>query len=272
MGDDVTRWGTVRRTDGDQNVPDRVLTARDRKLRRLNLVVGSAHLVQGGLMLALSNSLALPVVAAYLRDDPVAVQGPVTPEVIFEVAIGPAVALFLLLAAVDHLLMAAPGIRRWYERNLDRGTNVARWAEYSLSASIMVVLIGLFVGIRDVAALLGLFGVNTSMILFGLLMERHQTPGRTDWAAFWCGCLAGTVPWLAIWWYTLGAGAVPSFVYAITVTQLLLFAAFGANQALQFARTGPWRSYRFGESAYIVLSLVAKSLLAWLIYANVLRS
>jgi hypothetical protein len=35
---------------------------------------------------------------------------------VFEVAIGPAVALFLLLAAVDHLLVAAPGVVGWYER------------------------------------------------------------------------------------------------------------------------------------------------------------
>jgi hypothetical protein len=136
----------------------------------------------------------------------------------------------------------------------------------------MVVLIAMFVGIRDVAALLGLFGVNSSMILFGLLMERHQRPGRADWSAFVFGCFAGVVPWVAIWWYVAGAGSVPGFVYAITVTQLVLFAAFGVNQALQYAPVGRWRSYAFGETVYIGLSLVAKSLLAWLIYANVLRS
>ena len=241
-------------------------------LRRLNLVVGLAHLAQAALMLALSNDLALPVVASFLRDDPVLVQEGVRPEALFDVPIGPVVALFLLLAALDHLLVAAPGIRSWYERGLDRGINVARWSEYSVSASLMVVLIALFVGIRDVAALLGLFGVNTSMILFGLLMEKHQSPGRADWSAFWFGCIAGVVPWAAIGWYVLGGGEVPGFVYAITLTQLALFAGFAVNQALQYGQVGRWASYRFGEAAYIVLSLAAKSLLAWLIYANVLRT
>jgi hypothetical protein len=243
-----------------------------RRLQRLNLAVGLAHLAQAVLMLALANDLSLPVVASYLTDDPVLVQDGAAPTSLFEVAIGPAVALFLALAAIDHLLVAAPGIRDWYERNLDRGMNVARWAEYSVSASIMVVLIALFVGIRDVAALLGLFGVNTAMILFGLLMERHQPPGRADWSAFWFGCVVGTVPWIAIWWYVLGAGEVPGFVYGITVTQLVLFAGFASNQALQYSQVSRWRSYLYGESAYIVLSLAAKSLLAWLIYANVLRT
>jgi hypothetical protein len=41
---------------------------------------------------------------------------------------------------------------------------------------------------------------------------------------------------------------------------------------LQYARRGPWRDYRYGEVGYIVLSLTAKTLLAWLIFANVLRS
>ena len=239
----------------------------------LNVVVGLAHLAQAALMLVLSNDLALPVVASYLADDPIRVQAGVAPETVFDVRIGPLVALFLLLAAVDHLLVAAPGVRGWYERRLDSGINPARWIEYSVSASLMVVLIGLFVGIRDVAAVIALFGVNSAMILFGWLMERHQQPGRPDWAAFWFGCLAGTVPWVAIWWYLLGGPTEPpGFVYAITVTQLVLFTAFGVNQWLQYAQVGRWRSYVFGERTYIVLSIVAKSLLAWIVYANVLRS
>jgi hypothetical protein len=243
------------------------------RLRTLNLVVGLVVLVEAILMLVLSNDLSLPVVASYLSDDPVRVQQGVPPETVFDVAIGPAVALFLLLAAADHLLVVVPGIRGWYERNLARGINVARWVEYSVSASVMVVLIGLFVGIRDIAAVLGLFGVNTAMILFGWLMERQQTPGRADWAAYWFGCLAGAVPWLAIWWYILGAAAdPPGFVYAITITQLVLFAAFALTQALQYAQVGRWRSYLTGEATYIVLSLTAKSLLAWLIFGNVLRT
>jgi hypothetical protein len=42
--------------------------------------------------------------------------------------------------------------------------------------------------------------------------------------------------------------------------------------ALQYARVGWWRDYVHGEITYIVLSLTAKSLLAWLIFGNVLRS
>jgi len=257
----------------DQSTPAPA-TLEPRRLQRLrvfNVVVGLIHLAQAAAMMALSNDLAIPVVTAYLDTDPVQALAPVETSELFALAIGPTVAFFLFLAAVDHLAVAAPGVRSWYERNLAQGINVARWVEYSVSASVMVVLIALFVGIRDGVALLALFGVNTSMILFGLLMERHQRPGRADWSAYWFGCLAGAVPWVAIVWYVAAGGEAPTFVYAITIIQFVLFCGFAANQALQYARVGPWRDYLFGETSYIVLSLAAKSLLAWIIFANVLR-
>lgn len=243
-----------------------------RRLRWLNVAAGLVMAVQGGYMLAASNQLALPVTATFLTTDPVAAAPPPAPETVFSLGIGPAVAVFLLLAAADHLLVAAPGVHAWYERNLDRRVNYARWLEYAVSASLMIILIGLFVGIRDLAAVIGLFAANTAMILFGLLMERHQQPGRADWSAFWFGSLAGAAPWVAIVVYVLQPPEVPGFVYGIVVFQFLLFAAFAGNMALQYARVGPWRDYRYGEVGYIVLSLTAKTLLAWLIFANVLRS
>jgi hypothetical protein len=39
---------------------------------------------------------------------------------------------------------------------------------------------------------------------------------------------------------------------------------------LQYKQVGRWRSYLYGEKTYIVLSLVAKSLLAWQVFVNIL--
>ena len=243
---------------------------RYRRLRTFNVVVGAVLLVEAAYMLLASNDLALPVTASYLRDDPVAVTGPTMPSEVFSLRIGPAVAAFLALAAFDHLFVSAPRARRWYERGLDRGVNYARWIEYSVSASLMLVLIWLFVGIRDLAAVVALFAVNSAMILFGLLMERQQRPGSADWSAFWFGSLVGVVPWALIAVYVSQPDEVPAFVYVITVVQLVLFFSFALNMALQYI--GPWRDYVHGEVVYVLLSLTAKSLLAWLIFANVLRT
>jgi len=40
---------------------------------------------------------------------------------------------------------------------------------------------------------------------------------------------------------------------------------------LQYKKIGPWKNYLYGEKAYIVLSLVAKSLLAWQVFGGTLR-
>lgn len=241
-------------------------------LRGINVVVGLAHLAQAALMLALSNDLALPVTASWATGDPVVARMPSAPEEVFALAIGPAVALFLLLAAADHLVVAAPGVHRWYERQIDGNRNVVRWIEYSVSAALMMVLVARFSGIADLAALIGVFALTTSMILFGLLMERQQQPGSADWSAFWFGSFAGAVPWAAVAIYLVNGASPPGFVYAIVAVQFVFFFSFALNMALQYRRFGRWRDYRFGEVVYTVLSLGAKSALAWLVFANVLRS
>ena len=40
---------------------------------------------------------------------------------------------------------------------------------------------------------------------------------------------------------------------------------------LQYRRVGPWREYLFGERVYMLLSLFAKSALAWQVFAGTLQ-
>ncbi|CAN5432494.1 heliorhodopsin HeR [soil metagenome] len=245
---------------------------RYQRLRRFNFGVGVLHLVQAAVLVALSNDLALPVFATLLTDDPVAQEGLGEPELLFSIRVGFAVALFVAFAAADHLLVAGP-LRRWYEGRLDVRANTARWVEYSISSSIMIVLIAQLTGIWDLAALGAIFAVNSAMILFGLVMERREEPETADWTAFWSGSAVGAVPWVLLGYYIVAAGGeVPGFVYVIYVVQFLLFFTFALNMWLQYRQVGRWRDYVFGEYVYIVLSLAAKSLLAWLVFANVLRS
>ena len=77
-----------------------------------------------------------------------------------------------------------------YQRDLAAHRNEQRWIEYAFSASLMVVLIAMITGIADIAALVALFGVNASMILFGWLQERYEEPGRARWWPFAFGCIA----------------------------------------------------------------------------------
>jgi Heliorhodopsin len=241
-----------------------------RRLRIYNLAMGFLHAAQGVAILVLSNDFSLPVTATFMEGPP---GTPLKLTEWFMIPLGPAVAAFLFISAAAHFLIASPGIFGWYRFNLQRGRNYARWIEYSVSASLMIVLIALITGVSDVAALIALFGVNSSMILFGLLMEHYERPGHANWIAFWFGCLVGAVPWLAIaiyLWSPTTAAQPPAFVYAIFVSLFLFFNSFAINMALQYAGVGRWRNYLFGESVYVLLSLVAKSALAWQVFANTL--
>jgi hypothetical protein len=240
-------------------------------LRRFNGALGALHLAQGVAMLALASAFSLPVTSAFLRMDQATDKLVAVPDEITRLRIAPLVAGFLFLSAIAHLLLASVA-RRWYERRLAAGINPARWAEYALSSSLMIVLIAMLAGIYDVAALILIFAVNAAMILFGWMMELHnQRTEETNWTAYWFGCLAGAVPWIAIAVYLIGAQDPPGFVYAIFVSLFAFFNVFAVNMWLQYRAVGRWRDYLFGERVYMFLSLFAKSALAWQVYAGTLQ-
>ncbi|MGI9623211.1 MAG: heliorhodopsin HeR [Acidimicrobiales bacterium] len=243
-------------------------------LRRWNTGVGAAHLLQAVVILILSNDFSIPVQADVQGGPPGTAL--TIEKVFFDLRFALAIAAFLLLAAVDHLLMATPRGERWYQGNLTRGINPARWVEYSISASLMIVLIAMLTGITNLYALIGLFAVNAAMIFFGWMMELNNHPDRetTSWWPFAFGCIVGIVPWIAITIALISSQSesdgVPGFVYGIFVSLFLLFNCFALNQWLQYRRRGRFADYLYGEKVYLVLSLVAKSALAWQVYAGTL--
>lgn len=247
-----------------------------RKLRTMNLALTVLHLVTAVAMLALSNGFELAVSSFGIGGPPGTDPETGTVSTVFSYPLGPAVAAFALLSALFHFLVAVPAAGA-YRRELERGQNRFRWVEYSLSATLMMLIIATITGISDVAALIAIAAANISMILFGWVMEVVNRPGQPVWwAPFWFGCIAGAAPWIAIvatLAYNVnrsGGEGPPGFVYGIIVSIFVLFNCFAVNQWLQYRAVGKWSDYLVGERTYGVLSLVAKTLLAWQLFANVL--
>jgi hypothetical protein len=244
-------------------------------LRRFNAGMGFLHLVQGILMILLSNDTTYPIYSNFLKFDLTTKSLVPDPKLVYDLRFGPAVAVFLLISAIAHFSLATFGYK-WYVKSLKKGMNPVRFYEYALSSSLMIVLIGMLVGIYDVGAMIAIFGVNAMMNLFGIMMELHnQTTKKTDWTSFIYGCLAGIVPWIVIVVYFLGSlsssdAKPPAFVYAIIPTIFVFFNSFAVNMFLQYKKVGAWKNYLFGERMYIVLSLLAKTALAWMIFAGTL--
>lgn len=201
--------------------------------------------------------------------------GELITETLLDLRIGPLVALFLLISAIAHFLLSSI-LYDWYVKNLKKKINHLRWVEYSFSASIMIVVIAMLVGFMDISVLLLIFIVNASMIFFGWLMELYnQRTEETKWSPFIFGCIAGAAPWVAIGMRLVTAVfrspvQVPSFVIWIFVSIAIFFNIFAINQLLQYKGVGPCKDYLYGERMYIILSLVAKSALAWQVFAGTL--
>jgi Heliorhodopsin len=244
-------------------------------LKKFNLIMAAMHAAQGIAVLVLSTDFARPITGNYLAfDEALQTLKPVTTS-LFELPFVYLIAGFFFLSALAHLAIAT-AYNKTYNANLKRGINKARWIEYSLSASTMIVAISLLVGVYDISSLIMLFVLTAIMNLMGLVMEvSNEGKKRPNWLSYWIGCLAGAVPWIVVAYYMwLGAAngsAAPTFVYWIYVSIFLFFNAFAVNMWLQYAKIGKWKDYLYGERSYIILSLVAKSLLAWQVFGGTLQ-
>lgn len=249
------------------------------KLKRFNMYMGALHLIQGILMLILASSVIQtisefkPIITQnFLFYNPVSQSLELGSNNLFELPFGILVAVFLFLSAIAHALISLTPLNKIYNRDLQKGINRFRWFEYALSSSIMIVLIATLFGIYDIASLVLIFILNASMNMFGLLMEEINSRRKDDekviWGPFIFGAIAGIGPWIAILLYMFASGnfdMVPWFVWAIIGTYFVAFNTFPVNMVLQYKKVGKWKDYLYGERTYIVLSLVAKSILAWLV-------
>ena len=255
------------------STPVQVPAERLSGLRRYNAIAGVFHLVQAVAILFLANSFALPVSVNYLLDAPVP-GAKFESVLLFEFPIAIGVALFSLLSAVAHFWIVGPGFKG-YANDLSNKRNIARWIEYSISSTLMIILISLVNAVWDIVALIAIAGANVAMILFGWLQEKYEEPGKGSLLPFWFGCIAGIVPWIAMFWLLFSPGSSqepPGFVYGVVFSLFIFFNCFALVQWLQYKQIGKFADYLVGERAYITLSFVAKSALAWQIFAGVLAT
>ena len=244
------------------------------RLQRLNVIAAVAHLIQGVLVIVLATrDFNLPVTTNFWNGPPAPGIDTSRIDLAFEVPVAWGAALFLFLSALFHGVVATVGRRR-YLRELAQHQNRFRWVEYSLSSTLMIVLIAMVFGISEITALIGLAGVNASMILFGWIMEVVNRPGQPVWwTPFWFGCIAGVVPWIGLFVYVIGPSGqpgFPAFVWGIFVSLFVFFNLFALTQWLQYRGKGRFADYLVGERMYLWLSLTAKAALAWQIFGNTL--
>ncbi len=87
---------------------------------------------------------------------------------------------FFATSAVAHFWAIVAGAYErwwfWYWRQLDDAFAYWRWAEYSVSASLMAMAMGITLGIREQYALAGIFMLTWATQTYGFLTEYISTP------------------------------------------------------------------------------------------------
>lgn len=249
-------------------------------LQRWNIWAGIIFLAQAAVILLLSDTRHLPVTANYVAKDPLAEAAGNTQFVpamhhLFDLNVTYLVVLFLLVAGVIHLVAATKGRER-YEHALSQRVNALRWMEYTITASIMLMVMVMLAGVFDATTLLLVLVLSIIMHVLGLLVELHSKGGKADWTTWRIACLAGSMPWAVFIMYAVGTGVygmthLPGYVYGIWASMLVIFFGFATNLYLQRTGRGRWGDYLYGEKVFIVLSLIAKTALAWQIFAGLLR-
>ena len=172
-------------------------------------------------------------------------------------------------------------VRDKYTREVDdRGTNSLRMIEYSVSATLMQISIALVLGVWQRLAIIGVAFLTVVTMLLGLIAEQLKYD-RKDiaWVAHFTGWISMTGVWTILGRQFFlnvqksGDNPPPTFVYGIVIGIAILYIGFGFIQSAQLWLTTPVKSQKLNrdiEIAYCANSLLSKTFLGWLLFANAL--
>lgn len=196
---------------------------------------------------------------------------------------GPGLCYAYLAFAFEVVCAAAHANILWnedaYEALIRDRVNPWRFAEYAVSASIMLMAVSSTAGVSDFSAQMAFVACNVGCMACGHLSELLNPnigarPGYAGWNAQWTpfgvGALLQAVPWTCVFYaYGLGAARLnpPWIVTAVVVQLFLFFNCFALVEALWLAGKGI-KSYRAKEWWYTVLSLTSKVSLAGMFVAS----
>lgn len=214
-----------------------------------------------------------------------------------------AIAGFFVLSAFFQGSASLLSPPMWFD------TIAAQWnyIEYSISASVMMLCIAVEAGITDIYVLVCMFALIFATQMLGLvadllstLSENAQFPqddivlytlGRWCWLVphlvGWVTCVVAYAPVIDAFLMSTSystAAKVPDFVTGLIMAEMVLFICFGFVQAYWlFYKTMILQSSRNVcedlralqakvERMFIILSLSAKTVLAWVILSPIIAA
>lgn len=178
---------------------------------------------------------------------------------------------FFYITALFHLIYASSSI---YPELIKKHNNWLRWVEYSITSTMMLYIIALVCTVKDTNTYILLGSCNVVMALLGQMVEEKINRGESPWlpmaASFF---LLFSEFAVIIREYTsrinqvneylvvpnTGVGRIPTWISYMVIILFLFFSCFGIV-ALYYG-IYPDTQYEYIEKGYIILSLVAKTVL-----------
>ena len=196
-----------------------------------------------------------------------------------------AIAVFEFVTAFFHFGAGVMWRRKYEEWVFVQHKNPSRWIEYSITASVMIFLLGVFFGHVNLYVQILLVSLTAITMGFGYLAEEASSQGNTPLAekAHLLGYFPQVVVWSVVTTQFVRYAAVsqldsagdtvnemPKWVYALFTVEILLFCSFAFVQALQIRY---WRgeNYVRAEKLFIALSYISKASLAFLIIGGTIN-
>jgi hypothetical protein len=196
---------------------------------------------------------------------------------------------FHLVTSIFHLLYAA-NVNKFYINGLRNNRNDFRWLEYSITATTMIVILGLSSFLLNADELLLIAAMTVGVMLTGFFVESNigKASNTSLWVATFVAWVLMIVAFAIIitaFVYAIQAAndainssssentLIPTWVYALIATEVVLFMSFGIVQFAQLAVFTKTKRNTFikCEWSYHALSAVAKVLLGTMIFFGTMQ-
>lgn len=185
---------------------------------------------------------------------------------------------FFAITVFAHIFYATDGFGSGlYYKFVTTGWNPARWIEYAVSASIMILILCILNGVRDLNAWVPIVISMAVIQGQGYLVERQLIKPKPDFGTVSSATFFGWVLLVTAFFVQVYAltnliidskqfdARVPTWVPLLTGVQFINFALFGWNQLRHIAKIKAGQgidSFVGTERGYVLLSFFAKLMLA----------
>lgn len=263
------------------------------RLRKINAIVGAVHLASSVALSWLSvaeEPWSAPVTFVesswqYAAENQTSCSGDLKCFAQFElvrsaadIEVAVVAVLFGVISGVGHMVCAF--FAEYSLESAESGFNLIRWGDYSLSASLMIIVLSAICGVTDGYTLVLVALLQCSLLLVAMLAEmvictelsRPSVLSQISKAA----AVGASVLYLGMWAPAYGTIAAsqagdgakpPWFVWIIIGALFLLFSSFAGVYFWYINAPQPRVS---SELRYIALSLTAKIALHWTLYVSIL--